>query len=410
MTNDAEHFAPGISKNPATFEDVWRRLPRLGRVALWLVAIAVVYQIAASLFSGITGSANSLTGQGSSFDTTSSGTAAFARLLTLNGHRVDRLTSNLSPESGHSFGDLFTLDATSWSPANTRAVEELLAHGDTVTVSGHVASMAVLRRFAPAADVRWSSSSANTVTSFATSPLAAGIKRVDSPGPGTFIVTHAGSGLVILARGSGGVLALTIRHGGLLVVLASSSPLWNQNLALSDNAAFALNLAAPPHSVVAFDEYAHGVGVPGKGLASLPGPWRFGLAAVLLSLLVWIISASRRFGPPQQTERKMLPPRIGYVDAMATRLDTRPNDEIVASTNIVRDELRITLARRFGLPIDASDELLQSVASYSAIDGGDFAEMVALAVKEPTGRDDALDAARALALLHRPRNDPWGGK
>ena len=98
MTNDAEHFAPGISQNPSTFEDVWRRLPRLGRLALWLVAIAVVYQIAASLFSGITGSANSLTGQGSSFDTTSSGTAAFARLLTLNGHRVDRLTTSLSPK------------------------------------------------------------------------------------------------------------------------------------------------------------------------------------------------------------------------------------------------------------------------------------------------------------------------
>jgi hypothetical protein len=32
--------------------------------------------------------------------------------------------------------------------------------------------------------------------------------------------------------------------------------------------------------------------------------------------------------------------------------------------------------------------------------------MVALVVKEPTGLDDALGAARALALLHRPRNDP----
>ena len=269
--------------------------------------------------------------------------------------------------------------------------------------------MAVLHRIAPASNVSWSSSSANTVTTFAASPLAAGVTRVDSPGPGTLIVTHAGPGLVIAARGSGGVLALTIRRGGLLVVLASSSPLWNQNLASSDNAAFALNLAAPPHSMVAFDEYAHGVGVPGKGLASLPGPWRFGLGAVLLALLVWIISASRRFGPPQETERRMLPPRIGYVDAMATRLGTRPNDEIVASTNIVRSELRATLTRRFGLPVDASDELLQSVASYSANGSNDFAETVALVVREPTGRDDALGAARALASMRRPRNDPRGG-
>jgi hypothetical protein len=403
---DGEHFAPGISTNPTTFEDVWRRLPRLGRLALWLVAISLVYQVAASLVSGVVGSPHSVTGQGSSLDTTSSGTAAFARLLSDNGHTVDRLTSNLSSRSPHAFGDLFTLDPTSWSAADTRGVEGLLAHGVTVTLSGKSAAIAVLDRIAPASKVRWSSMSADTVTSFANSPLATGVERVASPGPGTFVVTHAGPGLVILARGSGGVLALAIHHGGWLVVLASSSPLWNQNLASSDNAAFGLNLAAPSHSVAAFDEYAHGVGVPGSGLASLPGPWRFGLAAILLALLVWIVSASRRFGPPQETERRSLPPRIGYVNAMATRLSTRPNDEIAATTNIVRSELRLTLARRFGLPVDASDELLQSVASYSAKDDGEFAEMVALAVKEPTDRDDALGAARALAMLHRPRSDP----
>jgi hypothetical protein len=405
VTYDAEHFAPGISKNPSTFEDVWRRLPRLGRLALWLVAISLVYQVAASLVSGITGSSNSATSQGSSFDTTSSGTAAFARLLALNGHKVDRLTSNLSPGSDRASGDLFTLDATSWSSTNTRAVAELLAQGDTVTISGQVASMAELGHVAPESNVRWSSSPADAVSSFATSPFTAGVEQVDSPGPGTFVVAHAGR-LVILARGSGGVLALAIHHRGWLILLASSSPLWNQNLASSDDAAFALNLAEPTHSVVVFDEYAHGVGAPGRGLASLPGPWRFGLAALLLSLLVWIVSASRRFGPPQATERTMLPPRIGYVNAMATRLGTRPNDEIVATTNIVRTELRATVARRFGLPVDASDELLRSVASYSPDGSGDFAEMVALVVKEPTGLDDALGAARALALLHRPRNDP----
>jgi hypothetical protein len=325
--------------------------------------------------------------------------------LTLNGHKVDRLTSTLSPDSVRSVGNLFTLDATNWSAINTRGVEKLLAHNNTVIVSGQVATLAVLRSVAPQLKVRWSSFPAHTVTSFATS-LEPGVERVDSPGPGTFIVTHASPGLVTLARGSGGVLGLAIHHGGLLIVLASSSPLWNQNLAVSDNAAFGLNLAAPSGSVVGFDEYAHGVGVPGNGLASLPGPWRFGLAVVLASLLVWIVSASRRFGPLQESERKMLPPRIGYVNAMATRLGTRPSDEIAASTNIVRDELRATLARRFGLPIDGSDELLTSMTSYSSDGRSNVAEMVALVVREPTGRDDALDAARALALLRRRRNEP----
>jgi hypothetical protein len=251
--------------------------------------------------------------------------------------------------------------------------------------------------------VRWSASPAGTVTSFAASPLSAGVASVDSPGPGTFIVTRAGSGLVTLAQGPGGVLALVIHRGGTLVVLASSSALWNQNVAAADNAAFGLNFAAPSHSVVAFDEYAHGVGVPGKGLASLPGPWRFGLATVLAALFVWIISAARRFGPPQESDRKMPPPRIGYVNAMATRLATRPMDEVVASTDVVRSELRATLTRRFGLPADASDEVLTSVASYSDNADSDFASMVALAVKEPTGGDDALDVAKALASLRRPR-------
>jgi hypothetical protein len=410
VTVDSEHFAPGLSKNPSTFEDAWRRLPRLGRLALWLIAISLVYQICASLVSGIAGSSHSVTGSGSSFDTTSSGTAAFARLLIVNGHPVDQLASDLSPRSRYRFGDLFVLDATRWTSTNTRAVEELLAHGDTVTVSGQISSIAVIQRIDPGSKVQWSSSPADTVTSFASSPFTDGVERLTSPGPGTFVVTHGGSGLVILARGSGGVLALAIHHGGLLIALASSSSLWNQYLASSDNAAFGLNLAAPPHSMVAFDEYAHGVGVPGRGLASLPGPWRFGLGAVLISLLAWIVSASRRFGPPQETERRLPPPRIGYVNAMATRLSTRPINEIAASTNIVRRELRTTMARRFGLPVDASDESLQSVASYSADGSSDFAELVQLVVNEPNGHDDSLDVARALAVLHRPRSDPWGGK
>lgn len=262
--------------------------------------------------------------------------------------------------------------------------------------------MAVLRSIAPTSKVRWSSSPANTVRPSTASLHSAGVEHIDSPGPGTFVVTHAGSGLVTLAQGAGGVLALAIHHGGLLVILASSSPLWNQNLATADNAAFGVDLAGPSHSVVTFDEYAHGVGVPGKGLASLPGPWRFGLATVLAALLVWIISAARRFGPPEESARKMPPPRIGYVNAMATRLGTRPPDEVMVSTDIVRSELRATLTRRFGLPADASDEVLESVASYSANTDSDFAAMVALAVKEP-GRDDALDAAAALASLRRPR-------
>jgi hypothetical protein len=91
---------------------------------------------------------------------------------------------------------------------------------------------------------------------------------------------------------------------------------------------------------------------------------------------------------------------------MATRLGTRPSDEILTTTLNVRTELRVTLARRFGLPVDASDELLQSVVSYSANGGRDFADFVAIAVKEPIDRDDALGAARALALLRRPRVNP----
>lgn len=66
---------------------------------------------------------------------------------------------------------------------------------------------------------------------------------------------------------------------------------------------------------------------------------------VLAALLVWIISAARRFGPAEESARKMPPPRIGYVNAMATRLGTRPSGEIVESTNIVQSELRATLTR-----------------------------------------------------------------
>jgi hypothetical protein len=160
-----------------------------------------------------------------------------------------------------------------------------------------------------------------------------------------------------MLKGSAGVLALVAQGRGTVVLMASSSPFHNSSIGRADNAAFALDLVAPGAPVV-FDEYDHGFGRPSPGLAGLPASWRWGLSFMILALLVWIISASRRFGPPDGPDRITVPPRVRYVDAMATLLSTRPTDQVVEAVAPVHDEARRRLCRRLGVPVDASDEMV----------------------------------------------------
>jgi hypothetical protein len=195
-------------------------------------------------------------------------------------------------------------------------------------------------------------------------------------------------------------LAVSARVGGGTVVLLSSpSPLQNQLLGVADNAAFAIDIAGPAGTSVVFDEYDHGYGRTGSGIGGLPGSWKAGLLIALLAVLVWMLSASRRFGPPEKSERELAPPRVAYVDAIATLLSTAHSESVPTAAEPLRARARVALCRRAGVAIDASDAEIAMAAKRAGLD----AELVASVLATPHTADDLVAVGRASAELANQR-------
>jgi hypothetical protein len=102
------------------------------------------------------------------------------------------------------------------------------------------------------------------------------------------------------------------------VLLADASPLQNRLLDAADNAAFGLDVAGG--RPVVFLETVHGYGAAARVFSGLPAEVRWALLGLLLAGLVAVWSAGRRFGPPEDAERALPPPRTEYVDALAAAL------------------------------------------------------------------------------------------
>ncbi len=359
MTSTAVAPGPGISAPTLSAGDRWRAVPRRWRMVVIVVVAVVGVDLASSAVSGLGSSGQGASGPSSAYDASASGTEAFAQLLVARGYTVVRLTVPLDRARLPDGATLFVLDPATWTGADTTAVAGALHRGGRVVLGGPAPGPGVLRiLLAAPSSLRWRSEAVGAVRPLSAGPLVRGITTVVSPGSGSFVPSSTGTGPgVELLGGPGGVLAVDARASGTLVLLASSSPLRNGGLGDADNSAFALNLAGAPRSTVVFDEYDHGFGRPGAGLAGLPASWRWGLGIALLAVVVWILSAIRRFGPPEEPDRVMIPARVHYVDAMATLLSTRPIDELAGAVAPVRDEARRRLWRRLGLAEGTPDDI-----------------------------------------------------
>jgi hypothetical protein len=400
----AEVSTPGLSPSPPSAVERWQSIALGWRIVLVALAVVVGVELASSTVTGLGSSGSGSSGPSSSFDSSSSGSGALAQLLTDNGHRVDRLTVSLGAATLPAGSTVFVLDPTSWSASDTDTLERALSQGDRVVLGGRTPARGVLRSLTgQSSPPVWREAPAGVAHPVVDLPEVSGVRTVVATGNGSFAKPPIGAGgPVPLLTGPGGVLALVSQGRGTLVMLASSSPLHNGSLGLADNAALALDLA-PSGSPVVFDEYDHGFGRPGRGLAGLPASWRWGLGIALLAIVVWILSASRRFGPPDGPDRITVPPRVRYVDAMATLLSTRPMDQVITAIAPVQAETRRLLCRRLGIPFDAPDQVL---ADRLAKDGdvssrpGSLADAV---LRPPATTEDVVAVGRALSDL-----DPEG--
>jgi hypothetical protein len=153
--------------------------------------------------------------------------------------------------------------------------------------------------------------------------------RVLAPGPETARVTvvrsqgaggwhELGSALPLVGPADRPLAAVAAAGRGTVVLLADASPLQNRLLDAADNAAFGLDVAGG--RPVVFLETVHGYGAAARGFSGLPAEVRWALLGLLLAGLVAVWSAGRRFGPPEDAERALPPPRTEYVDALAAAL------------------------------------------------------------------------------------------
>jgi hypothetical protein len=123
------------------------------------------------------------------------------------------------------------------------------------------------------------------------------------------------------------------------------------------------------------------------------------LLLALAAVLVWMLSASRRFGPPENTERELAPPRVAYVDAMATLMSTGGAKDLASVAEPLRVRARVALCRRAGVSNAAADEEIAGAAVAS----GMSADIVAAVLHTPVTADDLIAVGRAAAELASTR-------
>jgi len=383
-----------------TASERWRAVPVGWRVVVVAVAVVVAVELASSFVTGISGGAPAGDQASSSFGTGPSGVAAMAQLLTDRGHRVVEEVRPLPDVAFPPGSTLFVIDPASWSAADTASVVRLTRSGGRAVVVGQPPSAGLTRQlFAGESVPRWVPRPSGVAVPTGTSSLTTGLSSVSSGPSGSFSATP---GTTVLA-GPGGALATSpdrLSPAPTAALVASNKPLSNAMLARRDNAAFALNLAGPASRTVVFDEYDHGYGRSGTGLAGLPRWWRWGLGTALLAIIVWMLSASRRFGPVEPAARALVPPRVDYIDALASVLGARRGDRLTSTVAPLRAEGRHLLCRRAGVRDDAPDGEVVAAARAARLP-----EEVIDALTGPgsASSSEAVRAGRAVAWLESRR-------
>jgi hypothetical protein len=369
-----------------------------------IVAGTVVVEFVLSFAGAVYGTpSRSILGSASSLDTSSRGTAALAQLLSARGHQVHQLEDPLNGAPLPERGTLFVLDPQKNQSGELAAISRYVMAGGRAVLAGRPANRTLRALLGTGPLPIWQSAQAGQSTPLAPAPENYAVSTVVSNGIGSWrygatigpVSSRAGSARVLLGGPGGGLALLASVGRGRLVLLASASPLDNGDLALADNAAFALDLAGPAGSPVTFDEYDHLESSAGAGIAGLPGHWQAALLLGLLAVVVWILSAARRFGPPMPAERDLVPPRIAHVDALAALLASGSPSRLMAGAAPLRRAARERLCRALGARSDATDPDLVLRAASTTMPP----ELATAVLVESGLEEDLLALGRAYATL-----------
>jgi hypothetical protein len=390
-----------------TAADRWHRLPPPGRALLVALGVVLAAYFASSLASGLYTQPNgSPSGEASSVDASPFGTEAMADLISQAHHDVQALTEPLSSAGLPLLSTLFVLDPTSPISPSVPTLRRYLLEGGDVVISGAEATPSTLRRLLRSAVVPvWRDTPTGPAYVVVHTQADGGVTSVVGGPSGSWQVPTEPSprrqvgGVIVLLAGAGGPLALEDSVGrGKVFLLATAYPLENGQLAEADDAAWALDLAGSSARAVAFDEYDHGLGHTGTGLAGLPLHWKVALALGLAAALLWMWSAARRFGPPEVAESELVPARVAHVEAMAALLASGDLERLAAASAPLREDGRETLRRLLRVGPSAGDDELIGLAASSGLASLSSATVTAL-LKQPRSDDDLVAEGRAYVSL-----------
>jgi hypothetical protein len=337
------------------------------RIAVGIVALLVLVNLALRFLGTLTGGTPGGP-RSSSYATSPHGAAAYAALLGRSGHPVLQVrslphTSPLNPET-----TAFLLDPPAVGPQDLDALRTFVSDGGRLIASG--LSRQEMRRLA---------------------------SQVPDRAPGPPVVHEDGleirTGGATVWRDEG---LVAVRHvgDGSVVFLADSSPLQNALLGSADNAAFGLGLALPRSRPVEFLESYHGYGAGGgSGLSALPLAWKLLLGGLGLAALVYMVARGRRFGPAEEEDRNLAPPRRQYVDSLAAVVArSKRRDDAVGP---VRREARDAVLRRASFPPDADNDTVRVAAKRLGVSDED-ADALLRSVETD---DEVLVLGRAAARI-----------
>jgi hypothetical protein len=364
-----------------------------------LAAAAVFAYYASSLVGGLyTPPSGTPAGPSSSTDASESGTAAMARLLSVRGHSVEDLTVPLSSAALPEKGTLFVLNPAGSILSDAGALRHDLDDGGRIVLGGRSSQRLLHAIVGPGPVPLWQAQPSGDGRAIEHTADDAGVSTVLGGSSGSWRLGNSGAFSVLL-QGTAGALAVETSLGaGTLVLLASAATLQNGELAHKDDAAFAVDLSGRAGAPVAFDEYDHGLGRAGTGLAGLPSHWKAGLVLAFLAVLVWMWSAGRRFGPPQLAERELIPARVAHVDAMASLLASGNVERLAAGASTLQTAGRENLRRLLRAGPQATDEELIELAATGAVPSV-TAEVAAALLRAPGSAEDVISEARAFATL-----------
>ena len=361
------------------------RLPQT-RGGRWLAGVAIA--VGALLALGILWNRIAPTPAGppsSSYSTVPAGVAAWAELLERRDRRVVRLRTEPADARLDPGSTVVAVDPGPLPGEDRRALTRFVDAGGRLVVAGRGAegiARGLLRRAPEQTD-----GGPRTARPIAPVPEAAGTMETAQRSGWS----SAGDALPAIGGDGEALLLVADRGRGRLALVADASPLQNRLLARAQNADVALALA-PAGRPVLFLESVHGYG-RATGLAALPERWKWLLGGLALAALVFVLSRARRFGPPEDAERPLPPPRRLYVEALGRTL-VRTRDPVAAAAP-VRDAGRRIVLQRAALPGDAGAAEVRAAALRLGLDE-DEARAVA---GEDTTRPGVLAAGRALAHL-----------